>query len=209
MVHAPRVAVRSSPSTSGAIVGSRLVGEEFPVVEEAGGWVKVVHGGREAWMLVDGSTLGLGLLLSALPQLDTPLVTRVFSLALAVQLPSPPAGAGVLRLRVQTLGGGVWTSVSDEHGPFKPAARERPVDVRGLRPAQRVRLRAEASGGCGPPGALERTLTLTLTPTLSLSLSLSPSLSLSGSDQVEATSSASVRRSIFVGLVFGSGLGLG
>ena len=165
MVHAPRVAVRSSPSTSGAIVGSRPVGEEFPVVEEAGGWVKVVHGGREAWMLVDGSTLGLGLLLSALPQLDTPLVTRVFSLALAVQLPSPPAGAGVLRLRVQTLDAGVWTSVGEEHGPFKPAARERPVDVRGLRPAQRVRLRAEASGDCGPPGALERTLTLTLTPT--------------------------------------------
>ena len=178
MVHAPRVAVRSSPSTSGAIVGSRPVGEEFPVVEEAGGWVKVLHGGREAWMLVDGSTLGLGLLLSALPQLDTPLVTRVFSLALAVQLPSPPAGAGVLRLRVQTLDAGVWTSVGEEHGPFKPATREqRPVDVRGLRPAQRVRLRAEASGGCGPPGALERTLTLTLTPTptLSLSLSLSPS----------------------------------
>ena len=176
MVHAPRVAVRSSPSTSGAIVGSRPVGEEFPVVEEAGGWVKVVHGGREAWMLVDGSTLGLGLLLSALPQLDTPLVTRVFSLALAVQLPSPPAGAGVLRLRVQTLDGGVWTSVGEEHGarvlgPFEPAARERPVDVRGLRPAQRVRLRAEASGDCGPPGALERTLTLTLTPTPTPTLS--------------------------------------
>ena len=145
VVHAPRVAVRSSPSTSGTIVGSRPFGEEFPVLEEAGGWVKVVHGGRDAWMLIDGSNLGLGLLLSALPQLDTPVVTRTFSLALAVQLPSLPAGAGALHLRVQTL--------DEEHGgaprvlgPFEAAARQRPVDVLGLRPAQRVRLRAEASG---------------------------------------------------------------
>ena len=49
VVHAPRVAVRSSPSTSGAIVGSRPFGEEFPVVEEAGGWVRVVHG-VAAWL---------------------------------------------------------------------------------------------------------------------------------------------------------------
>ena len=101
-------------------------------------------GGRDAWMLVDGRTLGLGLLLNALPQLDPPLVTRTFALALAVKPPSLPAGAGALHLRVQTL--------DEEHGtrvlgPFEAAARERPVDVLGLRPAQRLRLRAEASGG--------------------------------------------------------------
>ena len=44
VVHAPRVAVRSSPSTSGAIVGCRPFGQEFPVFEEAGGWVRVVQG---------------------------------------------------------------------------------------------------------------------------------------------------------------------
>ena len=108
-------------------------------------------GGRDAWMLVDGGKLGLGLLLNALPQLDPPLVTRTFALALAVKPPSLPAGAGALHLRLQVL--------DEEHGgaprvlgPFEAAARQRPVDVLGLRPAQRVRLRAEASGGSGASG---------------------------------------------------------
>jgi hypothetical protein len=214
VVHAPRVAVRSSPSTSGAIVGCRPFGQEFPVFEEAGGWVRVVQGvaawskcslggaparllrllghawrrwaarhsqeedgplgapppprvlqratsqaadftavehsgERDAWMLVDGSELGLGLLLSALPWLDPPVVIRAFSLALAVQLPSFPQGAGALHLRVQAL--------DDENGarvlgPFEAAARQRPVDVLGLRPAQRVRLRAEAAAGSEASG---------------------------------------------------------
>ena len=139
VVHAPRVAVRSSPN--GAIVGSKPAGEEFLVVEEAGGWVKLTHGGRDAWMLVDGSSLGLGLLLSKLPQLDPPVVVRTFSLALAVQL---PAGERALHLRVQDSDGEQGARVL---GPFEPIVGHRPVDVRGLRPSQCVRLRAESADG--------------------------------------------------------------
>jgi hypothetical protein len=117
---------------------------------QAADFTAVEHSGeRDAWMLVDGSELGLGLLLSALPWLDPPVVIRAFSLALAVQLPSFPQGAGALHLRVQAL--------DDENGarvlgPFEAAARQRPVDVLGLRPAQRVRLRAEAAVGSEASG---------------------------------------------------------
>ena len=69
VVHEPRVAIRAGPSTSAAIIGALRAGNEVVSVAEQGPWIQLgaAHipraDARTAWMMVDGSELGLGPLL--------------------------------------------------------------------------------------------------------------------------------------------------
>ena len=69
VVHEPRVAIRAGPSTSAAIIGALRAGSEVVSVAEQGAWIQLgaAHipraDARTAWMMVDGSELGLGPLL--------------------------------------------------------------------------------------------------------------------------------------------------
>ena len=66
VVHSPAVIVRAAPSTGAAKVGLKICGELVLGLEVRGAWVKVhapdaAH--TEGWMLADGASLGLGVLL--------------------------------------------------------------------------------------------------------------------------------------------------
>ena len=73
VVHSPSVMVRDRPK--GKVVGQQLLGtvvhtDMCSVGGVFGGWVRIKGGyaGGEGWMLVDGTALGLGKLLEAVPR---------------------------------------------------------------------------------------------------------------------------------------------
>ena len=73
VVHSPSVMVRDRPK--GKVVGQQLLGtvvhtDMCSVGGVLGGWVRIKGGyaGGEGWMLVDGTALGLGKLLEAVPR---------------------------------------------------------------------------------------------------------------------------------------------
>ena len=63
--------VRAKPSTSAALIARRFQGDCFEVDLERNGWVRGVQcigdPGQEAWTLIDGKALGLGILIERLP----------------------------------------------------------------------------------------------------------------------------------------------
>jgi len=65
VIHKPRVAVRQEPSTSARVVGVEQFGSEVKPLEIRDGWLRVECGGQGqcGWMLIDGASIGLGLLL--------------------------------------------------------------------------------------------------------------------------------------------------
>ena len=66
VVHKPRVAVRKEPSTSGALVTSKLAGAVVSANEiRNDGWIEL--DGEPGFMLIDGANVGLGLLLERVP----------------------------------------------------------------------------------------------------------------------------------------------
>ena len=73
VVHRPRVAVRRSADVTAPMAGSKLHGEVVAASREAGGWIELSDGG---WMLVDGSCVGLGVLLERVPPPNEALTLR-------------------------------------------------------------------------------------------------------------------------------------
>jgi hypothetical protein len=71
-----RVAIRSAASRGAAIIGSRRAGDEVQSSEQAGNWIRLCKhcapAGTDpttgAWMMLEGSELGLGRLLVRLPE---------------------------------------------------------------------------------------------------------------------------------------------
>ena len=153
VVHGPRVAVRATPATDGKIVGAYGKGTVVTGTARVGDWIKLERSpqqGCDAWMLTDGTTLGLGQLLCELPgAVDPPELMRAYSLAVAVRLPTCQ---GVLHLRLEVVGGATDHLDATNHvasrleGPFDESQRKR-VLVGRLQPSQRVRIRVEASDG--------------------------------------------------------------
>ena len=75
VVHSPRVVVRVARSIEAAMAGTRAHGEVLDVVELVDGWVKLA--GAEQWMLVDGTSLGLGTLLEPLVPAEVSMSLRM------------------------------------------------------------------------------------------------------------------------------------
>ena len=73
-----RVAIRAAASRDAAIIGSRRAGDEVQSCEQRGNWVRLCEHcmcapasagpANGAWMMLDGSELGLGHLLTRLPE---------------------------------------------------------------------------------------------------------------------------------------------
>lgn len=64
VVFRPCVKVRAAPSTSAEVLRHKLAGAEVCCSEEQHGWLKLI--GEDGWVLRDGSSLGLGVLLQPL-----------------------------------------------------------------------------------------------------------------------------------------------
>jgi len=75
VVHSPRVAVRRSPSTSGELAGSFKTGEVLSAASVENGWVRL-QGPESRWVLIDGTSVGLGQLLEPIPIPDEHVVLR-------------------------------------------------------------------------------------------------------------------------------------
>lgn len=146
VVHGPRVAVRATPATDGRIVGAFGKGSVVTATARVGDWIKLERSpqqGCDAWMLTDGTTLGLGQLLHELPRsVDPPELLRAYSLAVAVWL---PATTDLPKLRIEVDGGDA-PDASRLEGPFDEVQRRR-VLVGRLQPSQRVRMRVETCHG--------------------------------------------------------------
>lgn len=69
VVHKPRVAVRKQPSTDSSLAGTKVTGETIDAESVENGWIKLPDGA--GFMLIDGQSVGLGLLLEAVPVPDT------------------------------------------------------------------------------------------------------------------------------------------
>lgn len=65
VVYEPKVAVRMAPSTSAGVVDIRLAGTTVHAVQVKDGWIELQDG--KGWMLIDGTSVGLGILLEAVP----------------------------------------------------------------------------------------------------------------------------------------------
>ena len=74
VVHKPRVAVRSEPATSASMVATKVTGAVVTAKKEAGGWIEL--DGEPGWMLIDGASVKLGMLLERVPVPDTPLTLK-------------------------------------------------------------------------------------------------------------------------------------
>jgi hypothetical protein len=61
VVHSARVPMRDAPDTSAKVIGSRRPGQDIMVNRVENGWAKVEG---EGWILVDGTSEGVGLLLA-------------------------------------------------------------------------------------------------------------------------------------------------
>mmetsp|Transcript_1628 Transcript_1628/g.2904 ORF Transcript_1628/g.2904 Transcript_1628/m.2904 type:complete len:334 (+) Transcript_1628:2-1003(+) len=79
VVHKPRIAVRAKPDAKSEVVGVLYAGDEVIMAgEQHGDWMRVSEATQladepdEAWVLVDGSSVGLGALLEFLPVPDEP-----------------------------------------------------------------------------------------------------------------------------------------
>ena len=70
VVHKPRVAVRKEPRVDAPLVATRVTGDVVASSSEEGGWIKLI-GEPGGWMLVDGSSIGLGILLEQVPVPDS------------------------------------------------------------------------------------------------------------------------------------------
>jgi hypothetical protein len=78
------VNVRAEPSVKARILARRFQGEAFEAVEERAGWVRdsASYGSVDVgWLLVDGSSLGVGLLLERVPHGTVSTPPARFSLA--------------------------------------------------------------------------------------------------------------------------------
>lgn len=71
IVHAPRVAIRETPQTTGQLIGSKMQGDVVESEREESGWIRL--NGAPGWMLIDGAAVGLGPLLECIPVPSTPL----------------------------------------------------------------------------------------------------------------------------------------
>ena len=73
VVHSKAVAVRSDRTTTGKPLGARVPGETVLVEEVVNGWARIRNDGRiprhagPLWMLIDGTSLGIGPLLRPAP----------------------------------------------------------------------------------------------------------------------------------------------
>jgi len=65
VVHKPRVAVRKEPRTDGALVATKVTGDVVDADSVSDGWVKLPD--NVGFMLIDGTSVGLGMLLEPVP----------------------------------------------------------------------------------------------------------------------------------------------
>lgn len=94
-----RVVVRAEPSTRSEALAAKNKGELITAVRECAGWVllKQRFHGREGWMLIDGSALGMGRLLqrvSALPSRRHALAFNAEHVTLRTGVRMPLLGLG-------------------------------------------------------------------------------------------------------------------
>jgi len=91
VVHAPLVFIREHPDGDARKLGYKWRGERLAFSEERGAWLKLAL--EEGWMLQDGSTLGLGLLLRPLAARQPALTAPTEDGPPLLQLPLEPAEA--------------------------------------------------------------------------------------------------------------------
>ena len=65
VVHQPCIKVRAQPSSSASVIRYKMWGTELRISRSDAGWLKLAD--EDGWVLQDGHSLGLGVLLQALP----------------------------------------------------------------------------------------------------------------------------------------------
>lgn len=151
VVHSPRVAIRSGPSTSSAIVGVVKTGAE---VQSRGAaqknWIELTAasaptgpgGARQGWMMVDGAEVGLGRLLRQVIQLPPPRIVFIGTRALVVSWEAAPERVPVeLQIHLGERGSGLAL-----RQPARAAASDAATNHRvgGLQPDMLLSLRLVA-----------------------------------------------------------------
>jgi len=72
VVHKPRVAVRKSPSVAADAIGVKKTGDSVRVTSVKDGWIELDPGDGGGWILIDGKSVNLGMLME-LVRHDLPL----------------------------------------------------------------------------------------------------------------------------------------
>ena len=90
-----RVAVRSAPSTDSQLIDVIRKGNVVETIQRQGNWVRLARPGV-AWMLVDGGSVGLGMLLEivCVQSIRPPALRFAASRAVVITWPSPTDSSG-------------------------------------------------------------------------------------------------------------------